>query len=122
MSNERLVNAVIPRQHPKTIAHFTQLKNFVDASIKEAINQKDEDKVAYLSKVLFQVRDYLFAEINENALRVQLIEAFQRIEAEAAQVKETLGNPPSVSNELENQKEILEQDPRDYQRSGLGEL
>lgn len=122
MSKEKLVNAVIPRQHPKTIAHFTQLKNFVDASIKEAINQKDEDKVVYLAKALFQVRDYLFAEINENSLRIQMIEEFQKLEEEAAQVKETLGNPVNVSNELENQKEILEQDPRNYQRSGLGEL
>jgi hypothetical protein len=122
MSKERLVNAVIPRQHPKTIAHFTQLKNFVDASIKEAINQKDEDKVSYLSKALFQVRDYLFAEINENALRIQIIEEFQRLEAEEAQAKEVLGNPASASNELEQQTEQLAQDPRDYQRSGLGEL
>ena len=122
MSKEKLISVVIPKQHPKTITHCIQLKNFVDASIKEAINQKDEEKAVYLFKVLFQVRDYLFAEISENSLRIQIIEEMRRLEEEERQAKESLGNPNSVSEELGRQNEILGQDQRDYVQREIGDL
>ena len=95
----------------QTIYQFNQLQKFIDVALMEAASKKfneESDQTKYLLNVLYQLRDFMLIQTNENSVRQKLINQFNLIEADE------LGN---VQEEkvLEKVKEKLEQD-----QTGLG--
>ncbi len=93
---EKYVQSVTPKINEQTLAQFTQLKNFIDACLNEAVVknfENSEEKSKYLLKTLYQVRDYLFSEINESNVRINILTDFRRIDQEDLIAKEAkVGN------------------------------
>lgn len=70
---------------------LTQVKAFLDTSLKETLSKTfstESEKINHLTQLLFQVRDYLFAENVENSLKQNLLKAFQQIEEDLKKVSE----------------------------------
>ena len=78
--------AVQPVMQKQTLFQLSQLKSFVDSSLKEALSQNfksDADKIKYLLDTLYNIRDFVLTQTTENSLRIRLVQEFQKIEEEA---------------------------------------
>ena len=110
---KKIKQASAPVLSKQTLQQFSQLKQFIDSNLKEAMSKNfetDEEKVKYLHNTLLDLRDFMLAQITENSLRINLINQFNQIEAE-----ELEGNShSSLEEKLLNQaEESLEQNPLD---------
>ena len=79
-------HAVQPVLQKQTLFQLSQLKSFVDMSLKEAISksfENDADKIRHLSDTLYNIRDFVLAQTTENSLRLSLVQEFQQIEKAA---------------------------------------
>ena len=107
---EKFKQIVKPQLQEQTLYQMSQLKSFVDASLIELGTKKfndESEKTKYLLDTLYQLRDFIFSQLTENSLRLNLIKQFNLIEAEV------LGNESIQSkeeNNLQNLEEKLEQD------------
>ena len=106
---KKIKNITQPVFDKQTLYQFSQLKSFVDASLKEAASKKFEnesEKIKYLFSTLYDIRDFILTQVTENSLRLKLIEQFKQIEEE-----EILGNdmPEQEENKSSQTEENLEQ-------------
>ena len=104
--------AVQPVMQKQTLFQLSQLKSFVDGTLKEAVSQNfksDADKIKYLLDTLYNIRDFVLAQTTENSLRVRLIQEFQKIEKETM-----MGNSHQrqEKNSLTQTEEKLELGPQ----------
>ena len=78
--------AIQPVLQKQTLFQLSQLKSFVDSSLKEALSksfENDADKIKYLLDTLYNIRDFVLAQTTENSLRLRLVQEFQQIEEAA---------------------------------------
>lgn len=88
--NKKIKEILTPVLSEQTLYQLTQMKNFVDASIKNscATNfENDTEKIVYLLNVLQNISDFVSTQTIENKLRIKLINEIEKIELE-----ESLGN------------------------------
>lgn len=90
MMKDKIRKITKPTLSQETLIQFSQLKNFIDASLKEALLKNfksDAEKVKYLNNTLLDLRDFMMTQITENSLRINLIKQFTEMEAQ-----ELMGN------------------------------
>jgi hypothetical protein len=108
---ERLQQVLQPVLQNQTLYQLNQMKNFVDNSLREVASrnfENDADKIKYLLNTLYDIRDFVLSQTNENSLRLKLIQQFDKIEEE-----EILGNSQQQEeNSLLQTEEVLEQDQK----------
>lgn len=109
---ERLRQALQPVLQNQTLYQLNQMKTFVDSSLREVASrnfENDADKIKYLLNTLYDIRDFVLSQTNENSLRLKLIQQFDKIEEE-----EILGNSQLQQEEksLLQTEEKLEQDQK----------
>tara|TARA_A100001201_G_scaffold143367_1_gene144714 strand:- start:3135 stop:3512 length:378 start_codon:yes stop_codon:yes gene_type:complete len=112
---DKLRKALQPILQNQTLYQLNQMKSFVDNSLREVASKKfenDADKIKYLLNTLYDIRDFVLNQTNENSLRINLIKQFDKIEEE-----EILGNSQlqQEENSLLQTEEKLEQDPKDLE-------
>lgn len=62
---------------------LVQVKGFLDQSLKDVMVKNfgsNEDKIAYMTKVMMQLRDFLISDDTENSFKINLLQAFKKIE------------------------------------------
>ena len=112
---EKIKKALQPNLEQQTLYQLNQMKVFVDNSLREVASknfESDAEKIKYLLNTLYDIRDFVLNQTNENSLRLSLIELIIRIEEE-----EALGNLQKQQEEkLSLQtEEKLEQDQKDLE-------
>jgi len=94
MKSQDFHSIVKPKVHNETIIELSKIKSFIDASIKECFTkdfENEKQKTVYLLDTLYNMRDFVISQTIENSLRQNLIEQFNKIEAEVLS-QEKLGN------------------------------
>ena len=115
---EKFKQIVKPQLQEQTLYQMNQLKSFVDASLIELGTKKfndESEKTKYLLNTLYQLRDFIFSQLTENSLRINLIKQFNLIETEI------LGNENVQSKEESNSQSLeekLEQNPKPLEQNG----
>jgi hypothetical protein len=113
MSIKEFKKATEPKLEAQTLFQLTQMKAFVDASLKNCISQNfenDTQKIQYLLGVLYDIRDFVLSQTTENSL----IEQFNEIENQAKMGNDLL----NLDNELlEKTEEKLEQNLKELEVS-----
>jgi hypothetical protein len=59
------------------------MKNFVDESLKQCSTKtfsNEAEKIRYLLDALYNIRDFVLSQTNENSVRISLIKQFEQIE------------------------------------------
>ena len=107
---DKLRQALQPVLQKQTLYQLNQLKSFVDNSLREVASknfENDSDKIKYLLNTLYDIRDFVLSQTNENSVRLSLIQQFNKIEEE-----EILGNSQlqQEENSLLQTEEKSEQD------------
>tara|TARA_B100001093_G_scaffold519938_1_gene611560 strand:+ start:458 stop:844 length:387 start_codon:yes stop_codon:yes gene_type:complete len=115
MSIKKFKKATEPKLEAQTLFQLTQMKSFVDASLKNCISQNfenDSQKIQYLLGVLYDIRDFVLSQTTENSLRINLLNQFNEIENQTK-----LGNDPlNLAKELSKKtEEKLEQNPKELE-------
>jgi len=85
MEKEIFKNLIKPKLVDQTIYQLTQVKGFVDMSLREVATknfESDEAKIKYLLDTLYNVRDFVLAQTTDNSMRQTLIKQFETIEKE----------------------------------------
>ena len=113
---DKFKNITMPVMEKQTLFQLSQLKTFVDTSLKDVASKKfetEEAKIKYLLDTLYNIRDFVLSQTVENSLRLSLIQQFNKIEEE-----EILGNSQKMQegNLLKNKEEKLEQDPKELEK------
>lgn len=113
---EKLKRVIQPILQNQTLYQLNQMKNFVDNSLREVTSknfESDADKIKYLLNTLYDIRDFVLSQTNENSLRLKLIQEFNKIEEE-----EILGNSQlqQEENSLLQKEEKSEQDLKDSEK------
>jgi len=113
---EKLKRVIQPILQNQTLYQLNQMKNFVDNSLREVTSknfENDADKIKYLLNTLYDIRDFVLSQTNENSLRIKLIQEFNKIEEE-----EILGNSQlqQEENSLLQTEEKSEQDLKDSEK------
>ena len=103
----------MPRLEQQTVDQLSQMKSFIDASLREVASKRfesEEAKMKYMLECLYSIRDFVLTQTTENSLRIALIQQFEQIEQE-----EILGNDlqEQESKVSEKTEEKLEQSPLD---------
>ena len=78
--------AVKPVMQKQSLFQLSQIKSFVDSTLRAVLTQNFEseaDKIKYLLDTLYNIRDFVLAQTTENSLRQRLIQEFQKIEEAA---------------------------------------
>ena len=109
MIQEKFKIATKPNMTEQTLFQITQMKNFVDSTLKQAVAKdfkSEEEKIKYLLDSLYNIRDFCLTVTNENSLRLRLLQQFEEIEKEIE-----MGNDLQEQEEksLENLEEDSEQ-------------
>jgi len=79
---QQYIDLIKPALTQQTLHQLTQLKVFVDASLKEVVSKNfdnDEEKVRYLINALYNIRDFVLTQSTENSVRLSLIEQIEEI-------------------------------------------
>lgn len=113
--SDKFRQALQPVLQQQTLYQLNQLKSFVDNSLREVASrnfENDSDKIKYLLNTLYDIRDFVLSQTNENSVRLSLIQQFNKIEEE-----EILGNSQQQQeeNSLLQTEEKLEQDQKDLE-------
>ena len=114
--SDKLRQALQPILQKQTLYQLNQMKSFVDNSLREVASknfENDADKIKYLLSTLYDIRDFVLSQTNENSVRLSLIQQFNKIEEE-----EMLGNSQlqQEENSLLQTEEKLEQDPKGLEK------
>jgi len=112
---QQYIDLIKPVLTQQTLFQLTQLKVFVDASLKEVVSknfENDEEKIRYLLNALYNIRDFVLTQSAENSTRLSLISQIEEIER-----KIEVGNDLEKSEtELkEKTKEDLVQDQKNLE-------
>ena len=107
---EKFKDITQPVLEKQTLYQLTQMKTFVDTSLKEVASlnfESDKDKIKYLLNSLYKIRDFVLSTTTENSVRLALLKSFDALEEE-----ERLGNLEQLQKESELKKaeESLAQD------------
>lgn len=107
--SDKLRQVLQPVLQNQTLYQLNQMKSFVDNSLREVASknfENDADKIKYLLNTLYDIRDFVLSQTNENSVRLLLIQQFNKIEEE-----ELLGNSQlqQEENSLLQTEEKLEQ-------------
>ena len=99
----------MPKLATQTLVQLNDVKSFVDVALKNSVSQSfdtESEKIKYLVSVLYNIRDFVLTQTNENSVRISLIQQFSQLE------EEMLGNESQelVSKSSEKIEENLEQD------------
>ena len=101
---QQYIDLIKPGLTQQTLYQLSQLKMFVDTSLKEAVSRDFEaeaDKIKYLLNTLHDIRDFVLSQTIENSVRLKLIAQINQLEEE-----ELLGNSQAPQEErLSNQTE-----------------
>jgi len=111
MNKETFVQLIKPTLEKQTLYQLSQMKSFVDNSLKEVASkdyQDDQEKIKYLIETLHSIRDFALALTTENSLRQNLMVQFQKLEKQAELGNDLQGQEESQSQNL---SEILASDP-----------
>ena len=76
MSEEEIIKIIRSKVSEETIFQLTQIKTFVDNSLKEVFCrsfEKEEDKIKYLIEILQNLRDFTVVITNEDAVRNNIL-------------------------------------------------
>ena len=98
----KLIRSQIPEQ---TVFQLTQVKTFVNNSLKEIICrnfEKEEDKIKYLIEMLQNIGDFVTSIVNEKSVRNKLVNQFVQA-----------NNEIKLGNELEQQEKSQLQNPKE---------
>tara|TARA_B100001057_G_C22495261_1_gene811823 strand:- start:382 stop:723 length:342 start_codon:yes stop_codon:yes gene_type:complete len=110
MKEKKIRELIQPTLNKQTLFQLSQLKSFVDSSLKEALSnsfESEADKIKYLLNTLYNIRDFVLTQAAENSVRLALIQQFEKIKQE-----EILGNDTQQQEEKLSQpeEEKLDQD------------
>ena len=108
-----IINPVLQQQ---TLFQLSQVKKFVDVSLREATSknfENESDKIKYLLDTLYNVRDFVLAQTTENSVRISLINQFKKIEEE-----EIMGN---LQKQQEEKLSLQTEEKSEQDQKGLEE-
>ena len=108
-----IINPVLQQQ---TLFQLSQVKKFVDVSLKEATSknfENESDKIKYLLDTLYNIRDFVLAQTTENSVRISLINQFKKIEEE-----EIMGN---LQKQQEEKLSLQTEEKSEQDQKGLEE-
>ena len=94
---QQYIDLIKPGLTQQTLYQLSQLKMFVDASLKETVSRDFEteaDKIKHLLGTLHDIRDYVLSQTIENSVRLKLIAQINQLEEE-----ELLGNSQAPQEE-----------------------
>jgi hypothetical protein len=116
MSIKKMKDATAPILEKQTLFQLNQIKVFIDSTLKNTVAKSfndDSEKIQYLLSTLYDIRDFVLTQTNENSVRISLLNQFRQIEEEAK-----LGNStPELEKNLLNQTgEKLEQNPNQLEK------
>jgi hypothetical protein len=109
MLEKKFKDLLMPKLATQTLVQLNDVKSFVDVALKNSVSQSfdtESEKIKYLVSVLYNIRDFVLTQTNENSVRISLIQQFSQLE------EEMLGNESQelVSKSSEKIEENLEQD------------
>jgi hypothetical protein len=113
MTEEDIIKLIRSQTPEQTVFQLTQIKTFVDNSLKEVICksfEKEEDKIKYLIDTLQNIGDFTISVTNEKAVRNNLANQFVE-----ANHKAKLGN--ELEQQEKNQSQNLEENQASDQLS-----
>ena len=90
------------------VTQFSQLVNFIDATIAEGFNKDNEEKTQFLLRQILTLRAFLNRTINDNYFKVEMLQKIQDLYAELEENKEQKKEQVTKKNEnldLDNQSE-----------------
>ena len=108
-----IINPVLQQQ---TLFQLSQVKKFVDVSLREATSknfENESDKIKYLLDTLYNIRDFVLAQTTENSVRISLINQFKKIEEE-----EIMGN---LQKQQEEKLSLQTEEKSEQDQKGLEE-
>jgi hypothetical protein len=108
---KQYIDVIKPKITQQTLYQLTQLKVFVDASLKEAVSKNfdnDQEKIRYLVDALYNIRDFVLTQSTDNSARLSIIDQIEKLEKEI-----------EVGNDLEQQTEELEKNSNESQELDL---
>ena len=94
---QQYIDLIKPGLTQQTLYQLSQLKMFVDASLKETVSRDFEteaDKIKHLLGTLHDIRDFVLSQTIENSVRLKLIAQINQLEEE-----ELLGNSQAPQEE-----------------------
>ena len=94
---EKIKQVTETKMQEQTLYQLTQIKTFVDTTLKGVASlsfEKESDKISYLLDTLYNIRDFVLTQNIENSVRLSLIKQFEEIE-----------NQQKLGNDLQLQKE-----------------
>jgi hypothetical protein len=99
-------NLIMPRMNNETIKQFSELKTFIDNTLNSAMSkdfETQEERSNFLVKSLQQLSDFLFTQVIDNNLRLQLTQSFKKVEEDLINQEALMGNEKLESEKFENQ-------------------
>ena len=94
---QQYIDLIKPGLTQQTLYQLSQLKMFVDASLKETVSRDFEteaDKIKHLLGTLHDIRDFVLSQTIENSVRLKLIAQINQLKEE-----DLLGNSQSLQEE-----------------------
>ena len=94
---QQYIDLIKPGLTQQTLYQLSQLKMFVDASLKETVSRDFETeahKIKHPLGTLHDIRDYVLSQTIENSVRLKLIAQINQLEEE-----ELLGNSQAPQEE-----------------------
>lgn len=94
---QQYIDLIKPGLTQQTLYQLSQLKMFVDASLKETVSRDFEteaDKIKHLLGTLHDIRDFVLSQTIENSVRLKLLAQINQLEEE-----ELLGNSQAPQEE-----------------------
>ncbi len=104
MKKEQFIKIIKPTLEKQTIYQFTQMKSFVDNSLKETSSknfENDAEKIKYLIETLHSIRDFTIALTTENSLRINLVNQFNKLQKEIEMGNDLQGHAENKSGSLD---------------------
>lgn len=105
MSKKEFRKVTMPYLEKQTQYQFSQIKLFIDSALVNSVSKNFEtpdEKIKYLYTSLNDVRDFILNQTVENSVRINLIRAFD--ELEAVEKEEQLGNESASFQESTQEK------------------
>jgi adenosyl cobinamide kinase/adenosyl cobinamide phosphate guanylyltransferase len=104
MSEENIIKLIRSQIPEQTIFQLTQVKTFIDNSLKEILCrsfEKEEDKIKYLIEILQNLRDFTVVITNEDTVRNNIVKQIMKSNNEIKLGNESEQQEKSQSQSLE---------------------
>ncbi len=105
---KKFKDVLLPKLNEQSLYQLSQMKTFVDASLKEASSRNFEnnsEKIKYLLDTLYNIRDFVLTQTTENSVRIALIQQFQQIEQEEILGNDVQQQEKNLSQKIEENQE-----------------